>query len=194
VRLVVGLGGNALLRRGERPDIATQRRNLRGAAAAIAELARHHALVITHGNGPQIGLLALREAAFSSASADPLDVLGAESEGMIGYQIEQELAPLLPGRDIATLLTQVEIDPDDPALTHPTKPNGPLYDSTGADRLAAANGWRFAPEGGRRRRVVPSPAPRRIREIAAIRRLLEAGVIVICAGGGAASNERTRPG
>jgi len=178
VRLVVALGGNALLRPGEAPNAETQRGNLRVAAGPLAELARSHALVLTHGNGPQIGWLAYQ------ASDESLDVLGAESEALIGYLIEQELAPLLPGREIATLLTQVEVDPADPAFGRPTKPIGPLYDDAQAERLAKQRGWRFVTSRGRRRRVVPSPEPLRIRELGTIRHLVAAGVIVICAGGG----------
>jgi carbamate kinase len=177
VRLVVALGGNALLRRGERPEAEVQRANVRSAARAVAELAREHAVVLTHGNGPQVGLLALH-------SADPLDVLGAESEGMIGYLVEQEIANALPGRDVATLLTQVEIDPRDPAFAAPTKPIGPVYPEAEARALATTRGWTVGPDGAGFRRLVPSPEPRRIRELRTIELLVEANVIVVCAGGG----------
>jgi carbamate kinase len=140
MRLVVALGGNALLRRGEPLDAAVQQRNLARAGAALAAVARDHDIVVTHGNGPQIGLIALQAAAYRDVAPYPLDVLGAESEGMIGYMIEQELAPRLPGREFATLLTQVEVDPTDPAFSHPTKPIGPVYDSEAARRLAHASG------------------------------------------------------
>jgi carbamate kinase len=181
VLVVIALGGNALLRPGERPEIDVQRRNLRAAAAAVAEVAKRHSIVLTHGNGPQVGWLALQSAA---GSEGPLDVLGAESEALIGYLIEQELAPLLPGRELATLLTQVEVDPADPAFRAPSKPIGPLVDAAGARQLSAERGWRFTPAPGGLRRVVASPEPRRIRELAAIRRLVAAGVVVVCAGGG----------
>ena len=181
--VVAALGGNALLRRGERLDATTQRANLRTAAAALAELARDHRLVVTHGNGPQVGLLALQSAA-SGAAPDPLDVLGAESEGMIGYLIEQELSTRMPGREISTLLTMVEIDPEDPAFRHPTKPIGPLYDRATANRLAAERGWTMAADGAAFRRVVPSPDPHRILELGTIELLIDAGVIVVCCGGG----------
>lgn len=156
MRVVAALGGNALLRRGEPVDPATQRDNVRRAARALAGIARAHALVVTHGNGPQIGLLA------RASPGASLDVLGAETEGMIGYWIERELRAQLPGREVATLLTQVEVDGDDPAFAHPAKPIG-----TGDDR-----------------RRVASPEPRRILALAAIRLLVEAGVLVVCAGGG----------
>jgi len=180
--IVVALGGNALLRRGEPMDAEVQRHNLLKAVTALAPVARAHQVVITHGNGPQIGLLALQAAA--SGEPYPLDVLGAETEGMIGYLIEQELANALPGREIATLLTQVEVDPDDNAFAAPTKPIGPVYRAADAQRLAAERRWTLMPDGDGYRRAVPSPAPLRIREINTIKLLVRAGVVVICAGGG----------
>jgi len=182
VRLVVALGGNALLRPGEPPEAEVQRANLRGAARAIAPLVRDHELVITHGNGPQIGWLALQAAV--SARPDPLDVLGAESEALIGYLIEQELASLLPECEIATLVTLVEVDAADRAFAAPTKPIGPRYTETAARAIARERGWQIAPVEGGFRRVVPSPEPHRIRELGVIRTLVEAGVVVVCAGGG----------
>ena len=184
MRVVAALGGNALLRRGEPFDAATQRANVRVAVDALAALARAHALVVTHGNGPQIGLLALQSEAMRGVGSTPLDVLGAQSEGLIGYLIDQELASQLPGRDVATLLTQVAIDPDDPAFLAPTKPIGPVYGEAEARRLAAERGWRVARDGAHWRRVVPSPAPLRILERRTIELLVAAGVIVVCAGGG----------
>ena len=184
VRIVCALGGNALLRRGERPDVQIQRDRVRDAARALSELARGASLVVTHGNGPQVGLLALQAEAYRSVPAYPLDVLGAESEGMIGYLIEQELHNLLPDREVATLLTQVEVDPQDPAFQAPTKPIGPVYTEEEARRLAAERGYAVARDGDRMRRVVPSPAPIRILEEKTIRLLLDAGVVVVCAGGG----------
>ena len=184
MRVVVALGGNALLRRGEPADIATQRANVTIAAAAIAEIAGEHELVITHGNGPQVGMLALRHDPGAPGSADPLDVLGAESEGMIGYLLDQELTNRLPGSPVATLLTQVLVDRDDPAFGRPEKPIGPLYDRGEAERLAAQRGWTIAAEAGGYRRVVPSPEPRSIIELATIGLLVDAGVLVICVGGG----------
>jgi carbamate kinase len=184
VRVVVALGGNALLQRGEPLAPEVQQRNARRAAAAVAEVARAHAVVVTHGNGPQVGLLALQAEALAGGAAWPLDVLGAESEGMIGYPLELELRNALPGRAVATLLTQVEVDPGDPAFAAPSKPIGPVYERAQGERLAAARGWRLAPDGAGVRRVVPSPEPRRIVELAAIRLLVEAGMLVVCVGGG----------
>jgi len=185
VLVVVALGGNALLRRGEPLTVENQRQNVRVAAQALAPIAREHRLVIGHGNGPQVGLLALQAAAYDKAAAYPLDVLGAQTEGMIGYMIEQELGNLLsPDRSFATLLTMVEVDPDDPAFANPTKFIGPVYSDAEATRLAAERGWTVRQDGSRWRRVVPSPNPRRIFEIRAIRRLLEDDTIVIAAGGG----------
>jgi carbamate kinase len=183
--VVMALGGKALLRRGEPLEVDVQRRNLLAAVArAIAPVARRHQAVITHGNGPQIGLLALQASAYRDVKPYPLDVLGAESEGMIGYLIEQTLASELPGREIATLLTQVEVDPSDPAFTKPTKPIGPLYDKAQAKELAARTTWAWVRDGQGFRRAVPSPTPRRIREIKTIKLLVRAEVTVICAGGG----------
>lgn len=185
MRLVLALGGNALMRRGEPLTVATQRRNAQVAARAIAPLAREHQLVVTHGNGPQVGLLALRDAAQRLSEASPLDVLVAESEGMIGYMIEQEIANLLPADfPIATVLTTVEVDGQDPAFDRPTKFIGPVYDQDAADRLRTESGWRLARDGDHWRRVVPSPRPRRIRELRPIEWLLEKGTMVIAAGGG----------
>ncbi|HWP25496.1 MAG TPA: carbamate kinase [Xanthobacteraceae bacterium] len=185
MRVVMALGGNALLRRNEPPQADIQRQNvLRAVAMSVAPVARAHDLVVTHGNGPQVGLLALQTAAYRGVSPYPLDVLGAESQGMIGYLIEQTLAQELPEREIATLLTQVEVDPADPAFGAPNKPIGPIYEAEEAQALADRNGWAFVREGGGYRRVVASPAPKRIRELGTIRLLVKARVIVICAGGG----------
>ncbi|HEY3764073.1 MAG TPA: carbamate kinase [Gaiellales bacterium] len=180
--IVVALGGNALLKRGEPPDIARQRMNLEVAADALAAIARDHRLVITHGNGPQVGVLALQSEA--SATPSPLDVLGAETEGMIGYLIEQALGNRLGGSSVATLLTQVVVDAADPAFGAPSKPIGPIYSEADARRLAAERGWTVAPDGTSFRRVVASPQPLDIVELRTIRLLLDAGVTVVCAGGG----------
>jgi carbamate kinase len=185
MRIVVALGGNALLRRGESMTAGAQRLNVRVAARELAPVAEAHELVISHGNGPQVGLLALQAAAYSEVEAYPLDVLGAQTEGMIGYMIEQELGNLLPfERPMATVLTMVEVDADDPAFEHPTKFVGPVYDKERADEIAAQKGWVFKPDGGTWRRVVPSPEPKRIFEIRPIRWLLDQNTVVICAGGG----------
>lgn len=182
--VVVALGGNALLRRDQPPEHAAQQENVRIAAAAVAEVAREHKVVVTHGNGPQIGLLALQAAAYRPVKPYPLDVIGAESEGMIGYVLERELANALPGRATATLLTQVEVDPHDPAFARPTKPIGPIYEADEAERIGRAEGWVMGRDGPGWRRLVASPAPRAIRELAAVRLLVREGVTVICAGGG----------
>ncbi|MFD2250754.1 carbamate kinase [Pseudochelatococcus lubricantis] len=186
MRVVVALGGNALLRRGEPMTAEVQRANVRKAAAALADLARDHTVVVAHGNGPQVGLLALQAAAYKDVAPYPLDILGAESVGMIGYLVEQELANALPADTrLATLLTQIEVERDDPAFARPQKPIGPVYDDAEAARARSAHGWPMVEEvKGRWRRVVPSPLPKRITQIGAIRLLVDAGVIVVCAGGG----------
>jgi len=185
VLVVVALGGNALLKRGEAMTAENQRRNVRAAAQALAPIAEQHQLVIGHGNGPQVGLLALQGAAYEQVETYPLDVLGAQTEGMIGYMIEQEMGNLMPfSRPLATLLTMVEVDPDDPAFQNPTKFIGPVYPQAEADRLAAERGWTFKLDGTHWRRVVPSPEPKRIFEIRPIRWLLRHGTIVVAAGGG----------
>jgi carbamate kinase len=185
MRILVALGGNALLRRGEQMTAENQRKNVQIAAEALAPLGREHQLVISHGNGPQVGLLALQGAAYSEVSPYPLDVLGAQTEGMIGYMIEQELGNILPfEQPLATILSMVEVDPNDPAFDHPAKPIGPVYTREESERLAAEKGWTMAPDGDKFRRVVPSPHPRRIFQLRPIKWLLEKGCIVICAGGG----------
>ena len=185
MRIVIALGGNALLQRGQPMTAENQRANIRVAAERIAAIAPGNQLVIAHGNGPQVGLLALQDAAYTEVDPYPLDVLGAETEAMIGYVIEQELGNLLPfEQPFATLLTQIGVDPNDPAFGKPTKPIGPIYDKATAEALAAEKGWSIAPDGEHFRRVVPSPKPQRIFEIRPIRMLVDQGVIVICAGGG----------
>ena len=185
MRIVVALGGNALLKRGEPMTADRQRINIRAAARALAPLAHKHELVLSHGNGPQVGLLALQAAAYTGVEPYPLDVLDAQTEGMIGYMIEQELRNLLPRNvPFATILTMVEVDPADPAFAHPTKFVGPQYSRGDSDRISAEKGWIFHRDGELFRRVVPSPRPRRIFEIRPICWLLEQGAIVICTGGG----------
>jgi carbamate kinase len=186
MRIVIALGGNALLRRHEPMTAEAQRANVRRAVAALLPLFEAgHQLVITHGNGPQVGLLALQAAAGPTDGAYPLDLLDAESEGMVGYLIEQEVDNALPGgRLVATLLTQILVDRRDPAFHHPTKPIGPVYDKGEATRLAEARGWTMADVGNGWRRVVPSPRPLQVLEARVIELLASQGVTVICAGGG----------
>lgn len=184
--VVAALGGNALLRRGEPLTADNQRMNVQRAAPALAAILRAgHQLVITHGNGPQVGLLALQGAAYRPDEAYPLDVLGAETEGMIGYLIEQELENALEhDRPVAVLLTQIVVDANDPAFANPTKFVGPVYPEAEARTLAAARGWVVAADGAKWRRVVASPKPQEIPDLAVLRLLLGQGVVVICAGGG----------
>lgn len=185
MRVVVALGGNALLRRGEPMTAQNQRANVRAACRSIAPLAAEHELVISHGNGPQVGLLALQGAAYKEVDPFPLDLLGAQTEGMIGYVIQQELGNLLPvDQRIASLLTMVEVDPADPAFGNPTKPIGPVYTAAKAEALARDKGWVFKPDGEQMRRVVPSPVPRQIFGVQPIEWLLEHRAVVTCAGGG----------
>jgi len=185
MRIVVALGGNALARRGEPMTVERQRANVAIACEALAPVAREHELVISHGNGPQVGMLALQAASYDAAAAYPFDVMGAQTEGMIGYFIEQELGNLLPSeKHLATLLTMIEVDPEDPAFADPTKFVGPVYDEATAKKLADDKGWIVKPDGDSWRRVVPSPAPTRIFEIGPIQLLLENSAVVICAGGG----------
>ena len=185
MRVVAALGGNALLRRGQPLTAENQRANVAVAARALLPIALEHDLVLTHGNGPQVGLLSLQNAAYRPDEEYPLDILDAETEGMIGYLLQQELGNLMPpGRPMATLLTRIEVDPADPAFDRPTKPIGPVYGQAEAERLAAEKGWAIAPDGGSWRRVVPSPQPRRIVELGVIELLVRERVIVVCAGGG----------
>lgn len=185
MRIVVALGGNALLQRGQPMTAEVQRHNTHIAAQALAPVAMEHQLVLSHGNGPQVGLLALQADAYKEVEAYPLDVLGAQTQGMIGYMIEQELGNLLPFEvPFATLLTMVEVDPADPAFQNPTKFVGPVYEKEVAEQLAAEKGWSIKQDGNKWRRVVPSPLPKRIFEERPIKWLLEQGVVVICAGGG----------
>jgi carbamate kinase len=183
--VVIALGGNALLRRGEAMTADNQRANVRIAARALAPVAAEHQLVIAHGNGPQVGLLALQGAAYEKVETYPLDVLGAQTEGMIGYMIEQELGNLLPfERPFCTMLTMIEVDPGDPAFKNPTKFIGPVYGKQEADRLATEKGWAFKQDSDKWRRVVASPEPKRIFELRPIKWLVERNTIVIAAGGG----------
>lgn len=185
MKLVVALGGNALLRRGQALSAENQLENIRRAAVQLARVALAHNMVLTHGNGPQVGLLLLQSAAYKPVQPYPLDVLGAETEGMIGYQLEQELANLLPAHHtVVTLLTRTEVDASDPAFAHPTKPVGPMYTQVEAQRLATDRGWTVAADGNGFRRVVASPKPLRVLGIEPMAWLLEKGALVIAAGGG----------
>lgn len=185
MRIVVALGGNALSRRGEPMTVARQRDNVRTACRALAPVALEHEMVISHGNGPQVGLLALQAASYDEESAYPFDVLGAQTEGMIGYLVEQELGNLLPfDKPLATLLTMTEVDPHDPAFANPAKFVGPVYAKERARELAATRGWTVRPDGDHWRRVVPSPKPLRIFELRPVRWLLRKGAVVVCTGGG----------
>ncbi|MBC8239232.1 MAG: carbamate kinase [Alphaproteobacteria bacterium] len=194
VRVVVALGGNALLERGQPLTMATQRRNARRAGAAIAEICRQRDVIVTHGNGPQVGALSLQSLAAQILPDQTLDVLSAESEGMIGYVLEQELRNNLPSREVVTLLSLIVVDPEDDAMANPSKPVGPWYDRENWRPLAEANGWSAIEEGGQYRRVVPSPEPLDILEVAAIETLVCAGIVPICAGGGGIAVSRTVEG
>lgn len=182
--LVVALGGNALLKRGEPLEADIQRKNIELAASTIAQLTRQWRVVLVHGNGPQVGLLALQNSAYDRVTPYPLDILGAESQGMIGYMLQQALKNQLPQREISVLLTQVEVDEHDPAFRNPTKYIGPVYDAAQADAQEAEKGWVFKADGNAFRRVVPSPQPRRIVESDAIQALITRDHLVICNGGG----------
>jgi len=191
MRVVVALGGNALQRRGEAMTAQNQRANVQVAAKQLAAVTRlGHSLVMCHGNGPQVGLLGLQNDAYARHVDDkvtpyPLDVLGAQTEGMIGYLIEQELGNELPfDVPLATILTQTEVDAADPAFRNPTKFVGPVYSKEEADKLAAEHGWTVKADGDYYRRVVPSPRPKRIFEMRPIKWLIEKGAVVIAAGGG----------
>jgi carbamate kinase len=185
VRIVVALGGNALLRRGQKPDADVQEANVSTAAAALASLAEQHELVITHGNGPQVGVLALQSAADPNLTTPyPFDVLGAQTQGMIGYWLLQSMQNNLPGRQVAAIINQTLVEAGDPAFDNPTKFVGEVYDEQEAKELAATRGWTVKPDGDKWRRVVGSPKPQRVVETRLIRLLLNSGAIVVCAGGG----------
>ncbi|MBS1891853.1 MAG: carbamate kinase [Actinobacteria bacterium] len=185
MRVVLALGGNALLQRGEALSAENQRANARAACRALAPVASGNELVVSHGNGPQVGLLALQNSAYSAVDPYPLDMLGAQTEGMLGYVLQQELENELPAdRRIVAVLTPIEVDADDPAFGEPTKPIGPIYTGAEAAELETAKGWAFRPDGESMRRVVPSPLPRRIFGVEPVRWMLEHDCVVICAGGG----------
>jgi carbamate kinase len=185
VRIVAALGGNALLRRGQKPDASVQSANVQRAVAALAPLAEEHELVLTHGNGPQVGILALQSAADPHLSTPyPFDVLGAQTQGMIGYWLLQSLQNELPGRQVAAIVNQTLVSAADPAFTDPTKPIGEVMDEQRAHQVAAERGWVVKPDGAHWRRVVGSPRPQRVVETRLIRLLLDSGAVVVCAGGG----------
>ncbi|WP_331769081.1 carbamate kinase (plasmid) [Embleya sp. NBC_00888] len=185
MRVVVALGGNAMLQRGDKPDADIQLANIRKAVKSLAPLAEEHELVVTHGNGPQVGVLALQSAADKSLTIPyPFDVLGAETQGMIGYWLLQSLHNALPGRQVCALINQTLVSAADPAFENPTKFVGPVYDEAEASSLAAERGWTVRQDGKYWRRVVPSPRPCRVVETRLIRQLLNSGAIAVCAGGG----------
>lgn len=185
MRVVVALGGNALLKRGEKPDCDVQEANVARAVAALAPLAAEHELVITHGNGPQVGVLALQSASDPNLTTPyPFDVLGAQTQGMIGYWLLQAMQNALPGRQVAAIINQTLVEANDPAFDNPTKFVGEVYDEAEAKRLAEQRGWAVKQDGDRWRRVVGSPKPRRVVETRLIRLLLTSGAVVVCAGGG----------
>jgi carbamate kinase len=195
MRIVIAIGGNALLERGQKPEAATQRANTIRAVEALAPLAARHEVVVTHGNGPQVGMLALESAADPALERPyPLDVLGAQTQGMIGYWLMQALQNALPGRQVAAIVNQTLVSAADPAFADPTKFVGPVYDEATAKRLAAERGWQVKPDGDYWRRVVPSPAPKRVVETRIIRLLLASGAIVVCSGGGGVPAIRNEDG
>ncbi|WP_340540627.1 carbamate kinase [Nocardioides sp. GXZ039] len=185
MRVVVALGGNALLQRGQSPDASVQEANVRRAVAALAPLAAEHELVVTHGNGPQVGVLALQSASDPHLTTPyPFDVLGAQTQGMIGYWLLQAMQNQLPGRQVAAIINQTLVESADPAFDNPTKFVGEMYDERTARALAAERSWTVRPDGDGWRRVVGSPRPQRIVETRLIRLLLQSGAVVVCAGGG----------
>ena len=184
MRIVIAIGGNALLKRGEPLSAENQARNMAMSAVGLAQICKGHQVAIVHGNGPQVGLLALQSWAYKATKLYPLDVLGAESQGMVGYVIAQAMQAELPAREIVSLVTRTIVDRDDPAFDRPTKPIGPIYTAADTAKLSLTTNWQFAPDGDHVRRVVPSPEPTEIIELAAIERLVAANVLTICAGGG----------
>ncbi|MDO5671397.1 MAG: carbamate kinase [Actinomycetaceae bacterium] len=185
MRIVVALGGNALLKRGEKPDAANQRANVDLAAESLAKLAEEHEVIITHGNGPQVGVFALESASNPNLSMPyPFDTLGAETQGMIGYWLLQSMQNQLPGRQVAAMINQTLVDGADPAFANPTKFVGEVYSKEKAEEMSKEHGWEVRPDGQYFRRVVGSPMPQEVVETPMIRTMLDAGAVVICAGGG----------
>lgn len=194
-RIVVALGGNALLQRGESPDSDIQESHVASAVAALEPILAEHDVVLTHGNGPQVGVLAIESAQDPALSHPyPLEVLGAQTQGMIGYWLMQALSRLRPARPAACLICRTVVRADDPAFGRPTKFVGPVYDEAAARRLAAERGWSIRPDGQSWRRVVPSPEPVELVEIGTIRQLVAGGLTVICAGGGGVPVVRSADG
>ena len=191
MRIVIALGGNALLQRGQPLEADTQIKNIRQATKAIAAVAREHQVILCHGNGPQIGLLALQNQAYTATTPYPLDILGAQTQGMIGYLLQQNLQNNLNNQLITTILTQVRVDRQDPAFHHPSKPIGPVYHKATAENLMETHGWHMAIDGDHYRRVVPSPKPQEILELHSIESLLAHNALVLCAGGGGIPVYRT---
>jgi carbamate kinase len=183
-RAVVALGGNALLRRGEPLEAANQARAARAAAVALARVSGDYQLVVTHGNGPQVGLLALMSDAYTETAPYPLDVLGSETEGQIGYVLELELDNAVAEQETVAVLTRVVVDRDDPGFAAPSKFIGPVYSESQARAAAERHAWTVRRDGDAWRRVVASPEPRRIVHLQAIERLVDAGFLVVCTGGG----------
>jgi len=195
MRIVVALGGNALLRRGEKPDARTQIHNVEVAARELAKLAEKHELVLTHGNGPQVGVLALESANDERLSEPyPFDTLGAQTQGMIGYWLLQAMQNALPGRHVAAMVNQTLVMAGDPAFSNPTKFVGEVYTKEEAEKLAEERGWVVKPDGEHYRRVVGSPKPQRVIETRLVRTLIEAGAIVVCSGGGGVPVIRSEEG
>jgi carbamate kinase len=185
MKIVVALGGNALLRRGESADAEIQESHVVSAIGGLVPLLLHHELIVTHGNGPQVGMLAMESTADPALSRPyPFDALGAQTQGMIGYWIAQALSGVVPGREAACLICRTVVRADDPAMFRPTKFVGPVYDEPTARRQQADRGWDMRQDGAAWRRVVPSPEPVQIVELDMIKALSAAGAIVICAGGG----------
>lgn len=185
MRVVAALGGNALLERGEPPDSDVQQAHIARAVAALAPLAGDHELVITHGNGPQVGLLAMESARDTALTRPyPFDVLGAQTQGMIGYWLVQALQNALPGRLAGCLVCRTLVSADDPAFANPVKFVGPVYAEARARQLAAEYGWQVRRDGNAWRRVVPSPEPAELLDLPLISALVRTGAIVVCAGGG----------
>jgi len=185
--IVLALGGNALLQRGEPQEEENLVNNIKRAVKAIANLAKDHTLILCHGNGPQVGLLSLQADAYHEVKPYGLDVLCAESQGMIGYLLQRELNSELKDKTVVTLITQVIVDHNDPAFKQPSKPIGPFYSKEEANQYQQEKNWQFIEEKNGFRRIVPSPMPFEIVELPLIKLLVENRCLVICGGGGGIS-------